>query len=193
MKILFLILFIETATTSIHAQGTIRMGNSPLTPISVRLLDGNQRLVTAEDNLLIGAFYGLAGTGADLLLPAPGLATIGPVDGVMINTPGILPLPGTEPGQVVSLQVRVWDAALGADGWREAAQGCVGRYYGVTKVSQMTLGLTEGPSAVIWQGFGDSHPGRFYPLTIFACPEPSTLVLGALGGLGWIIFIRRRK
>jgi hypothetical protein len=155
------------------AQGTIQFVNNSRLPFTVRLLDGTQRLATSRDELLIGAFYGPAGSLAGSLVLAPGLATIGPVDGVMINAPAVFPLPGTEPAQTVSLQIRAWDAALGPDGWREAGQGCVGRYYGVTKVSQMVLGPTDGPSALIWSR---TRPSGFDPLIVYACPEPSVIV-----------------
>jgi len=121
---------------------------------------------------------------------APGLATIGPVDGVMINAPGVFPLPGTEPGQVISLQIRVWDAALGPDGWNDARLNCSGRFYGETWVSQMTVGLSHiGP--VIWQPWDGLAPHRYYPLTIYACPEPSAVAIAVFGGL--LLLLRRRK
>jgi len=190
MKPLLLIAALEAATVLAHAQGTIWFGNSTLTPISVRLLDGTQRLANAQDDLLIGAFYGPGGTITGPFVVAPGLATIGPVDGVMINAPRVFPLPGTEPGQVISLQIRVWDAALGADGWQAARMNCAGRYYGETHVSQITVGPSDiGPA--IWQSWQGLSPYRFYPLTIYACPEPSTVAIAVVGGL--LFLLRRRK
>jgi len=193
VKTLLLALILEGATTLAQGQGNIAFGNSSLTPISVRLLDDTQRLATAADDLLIGAFYGPAGSLADALVIAPGLATIGPTDGLMVNAPNVFPLAETEPAQFVSLQIRVWDAALGPDGWSEARQSCVGRYYGETRVGMFAVGPTLGPGTPIWQSWRGLNAERFYPLTIYACPEPSTLALAALGGLGWLIFLRRRK
>jgi len=191
MKPLLLIAVLEAATLLAHAQGTIAFGNSTLTWVGVRLPDGTERRAIAEDNLFIGAFYGPAGTAGDSLALAPGLATIGPVPGVMINAPSVFALPGTESGQMVSLQVRAWDAALGPDGWREA---CSGRYYGETRVAQITLGPTIGPGAVIWRTRGFVWADvKFEPLSVAICPEPSAIALAALGGLGWFIFLRRRK
>jgi len=194
MKPLLLIAALEAATLLAHAQGTIAFGNSPLTWVGVRLPDGTERHATVEDNLFIGAFYGPAGSSAASLVLAPGLATIGPNPGVMINAPSVFAIPGTEPGQVVSLQIRAWDAALGLDGWREARLNCAGRYYGETVIRQRILGPTIGPGQIIWTSRNSGGlPERFEPLTVVICPEPSTLALAALGGLGWLIFLRRRK
>lgn len=191
MKALLLSLALEGATLVAHAQGTIWFGNSTLTPISVRLLDGTQRLANAQDDLLIGAFYGPGGTIAGPFMVAPGLATIGPVDGVMINAPRVFPLPGTEPGEVISLQIRVWDAALGADGWQAARMNCAGRYYGETPVHMFFVAPTDGPGMPIWQSWQGLHPYRFYPLTVYACPEPSIVAIAVLAGL--LLLVRRRN
>jgi len=192
MKALLLILTLEAATLFAHAQGTIRFGNHPLTWMGVRPPDGTERYATAEDNLFIGAFFGPAGSYADILVLAPGLATIGTTPGVMTNAPTVFPIPGTAPGEVVSLQIRAWDAALGPDGWREARVNCAGRFYGETAVLQHTLGPTDGPGTVIWGTRTSTGPNtRFAPLTVGICPEPSTIALGLLTGL--LLFLLRRK
>jgi hypothetical protein len=97
---------------------------------------------------------------------------------------------------VVVIQIRAWDEALGADGWREARLNCAGRYYGETYPLQFTLAPTEGVNghgAFIWGPRDFGGVVRFTPLTVAICPEPSTVFLGVLGGLGWLIFLRRRK
>ena len=104
MKTLLLILTLEAASLLACAQGTITFANNTVTWIGVTLPDGTEWHATAEDGLLIGAFYGPAGSSADSLVLAPGLATIGPIPGVMINASSVFPIPGTELGQVVSLQ-----------------------------------------------------------------------------------------
>ena len=193
MKTVFPAIALGLTTLFAGAQGTINFGNSSVTPISVRLLDGTQRLATAADDLFIGAFYGPAGSSANTLVLAPGLATIGPTDGLMFNAPSLFPIPGTEPAQDISLQIRVWNAALGPDGWRKARQRCAGQFYGETRVGTFPVGPTLGPGTPIWQSWQGVNPERFYPLTVYACPEPSTFVLAAVSGLGWLIFLRRRK
>jgi len=163
MKKLLLTLGLIGITIFAHAQGTIAFGNSALTRIVVPSLDGGGgRNATAADGLIIGAFYGPAGT-TDLVM-APGTATIGSTAGIMVGAPSVFALPGTEAGQVVSLQIRAWSN----QGW-----------FGQTKIAQVTLGPTAGPGTVIWQSASGTNPNRFTPLTTVV-PEPSTLVFGAL-------------
>jgi len=192
VKTLLLAIALGATSAVAHAQGTIAFGNAALTRFHVRLADGTERLATAEDNLLIGAFYGPAYSTTDSLVLAPGLAMIGPADGVMVNAPSVFPLPGTHPEQDITLQIRAWDAALGPDGWQQGRDNCAGRYYGETHALQFTLGLTTGPGVVIWAR-DSTGANRFDPLSVAICPEPSTLGLGTLGGLGWLVFLRRRK
>jgi len=66
--------------------------------------------------------------------------------------------------------------------------------YGETAIRQVTLGPTAGPGAVIWQTATGTNPNRFYPMLVstLACPEPSTLALGALGGL-FLLLLRRKS
>jgi len=156
------------------AQGTIAFGNSTSARLGIRASDGPTRLLTAADQLTIGAFYGPAGSDYSQLVMAPGTATIGPTSGLMMNAPSVFALPGTEPGQVVSLQIRLWsDQGLRLE----------------TKVAQVTLGNTIGPGAIIWDATSGVNPSRFSP--IFIIPEPSTLTLGALAA-GFLLF-RARK
>lgn len=125
---------IGCTVASALAQGTIAFGNSALTRI--KLCDGQAlRNATAADGLTISVWFGPAGSSAWDLTMAPGTATIGATTGVMINAPSVYALPGTEPNQVVSLQIR--------------ASGAGGLYMMQTKVAQVTLGQTAGPGAVI--------------------------------------------
>src|SRR5688572_3473932 len=120
MKALLLSLALASATPVAQAQGTIAFGNSALTPIRARLLDGRQRPANARGDVRNGAFDGAEGTVDRPVVLARGRAGIGPVDGVMINAASVFPRPGTERGKVISLQTRVWDAAHGPDGWSDA-------------------------------------------------------------------------
>jgi len=101
----------------------------------------------------------------------------------MVNAPSVFGLPGTQGGQVVSLQIRVWDAAKGTEGWRTGI-------YAQTAVAQVTLGPTAGPGTVIWQTASGTFTTRFTPLNLV--PEPSTITLAVLG-LGSLLLFRRRK
>src|SRR5882672_3143376 len=124
MKKLIFSIGLTTITALAHGQGTIAFGNSALT--RVRICAGNQLLnATSADGLIIGVFFG---PDASHLTQAQGTASIGTTDGVMINAPSVFALAGTDPGQVVSLQIRAWDAA--------------GRFNGHTDVRQVTLAPT---------------------------------------------------
>jgi len=182
-KLLLGISFIGFAIVA-HGQGTIAFGNSALTRICIIMPGGTPggnpyRVATAADGLNFYVFFGPAGTTDPSALtqvqqPAP-LATIGPVPGVMINAPSVFALPGTEGGRVVSLQIRGWNVD------RTVSFS--------TDIRQVTLGPTAGPGQVIWQTATGTNPNRFTPLCI---PEPSTLALGALGGL-LLLFLRRKS
>jgi len=182
MKKLFLTLYLVTIAALAHGQGTIAFGNSALTRIQIPLPDGTLRNATAADGLVVGVFYGPAGSPCESLVQAPGLATIGNTAGVLVNAPSVFPLPGTEQGQVVSLQIRAWTPLL-----------C-----GETDVRQVTLGPTAGSGTVIWQSAASTNPNRFTPLNFGnphppACciPEPSTFAVGVLGG-ALLLFFRRK-
>jgi len=191
MKKSLLTIGFAAITALAQGQGTIAFGNSALTRIRITG-------PTMGDSFFIGAFYGPAGSTQEYLLPAPSLATIA-TDGVMVNAPSVFALPGTEAGQVVSLQIRVWETALGSD-WESVC-----RNYGflaATDVRQVTLAPTAGPGAVIWQTATGTFPNRFTPLAqplfppfrvhINCIPEPSTIALVTLGGL-MVFFVRRKS
>jgi hypothetical protein len=193
VKKLIASLALALITTFCQGQGTIAFGNSALTRITIRSLDGSVRgNATAADGYVFGVFYGAANSPASQLQLAPGLAHIGTIDGVLANAPSVFPLPGTEQGQIVSLQIRAWAGSFGED-WLAACRA--GLFGGETGVAQVTLGPTAGPGTVIWQTATGTNPNRFTPLIIgyagppFCIPEPSMLSLGAVCGLlllaGW--------
>jgi len=175
MKKLILTLGLIGITTFAYAQGTIAFGNNALTRTMIGGDGAAIRGNTSADGVIFGAFYGPAGSGPEALVQAPGLASIGSTSGVMINAPSVFALPGTEPGQIVSLQIRGWNDR----GW-----------YGETKVAQVTLGPTAGPGTVIWQTSSATNPNRFNPLVVFV-PEPSALALGALAGAFLLFRVRK--
>lgn len=176
-KTLLTIALVAMAAVSSFAQGTVAFGNSALTRVTVTDPAGTKRNATAADAISVSVWFGPAGSAAEALAQAGAAATIGSTAGVLINAPSVFALPGTEPNQVVSLQIR--------------ATGNNGLLVGQTKVAQVTLGQTAGPGAVIWQT-SDTNPSRFTPLNLTVVPEPSTIALGVLG-LGSLLLFRRRK
>lgn len=181
-KTLLTLALVALTTVASYAQGTIAFGNSALTRVTVRNLDGSVRgNATTGDGVNFYVFFGPAGAAADALTqvqqPEP-RASIGTTAGVMVNAPSVFALPGTEGGQVVSLQIRAWNADR--------------TIVGETGVAQVTLGPTAGPGAVIWQTATGTFTTRFTPLVVNIVPEPSTIALAVLG-LGSLLLFRRRK
>jgi len=180
-KTLLTLALVALTTVASYAQGTIAFGNSALTRVTVRNVDGSVRgNALNTDNLIIGVFFGPAGAPADAILQrqAPGEAAIGTTGGVMVNAASVFALPDTNPGDIVSLQIRAWNTA--------------GTLAGKTDVRQVTLAPTAGPGAVIWQTAAGTNPNRFTPLVVDIVPEPSTIALAVLG-LGSLLLFRRRK
>jgi hypothetical protein len=177
-KQLLTLALVAMTSVAAYSQGTIAFGNSALTRVQVR--DGGAlRNATAADGIIIGVFYG---SSASALAQAPGEAGIsGTTAGVMVNAASVFALPNTEPGQVVSLQIRAWDLA-----------GKVDRANSMTDIRSVTLAPTAGPGAVIWQTATGTNPNRFTPLIVTLVPEPSVIALGVLG-LGSLLLFRRRK
>lgn len=180
-KTLLTLALVALTTVASYAQGTIAFGNSALTRVMVNPGSGAAlRNATTADGLNFYVFFGQAGATADALTqvqqPDP-KASIGTTAGVMVNAPSVFALPGTEGGQVVSLQIRAWNADRSL--------------VGETPVAQVTLGQTAGPGAVIWQTATGTFTTRFTPL-IVTVPEPSTIALAVLG-LGSLLLFRRRK
>lgn len=176
MKKLLVTFALISLTSLSYAQGTIAFGNSALTRITIYSEPGGTiRNATAADGLTFSIWYGPEGSTKDQLVTAPGLASIGPTAGVMINAPSVFALPGTSPNEVVSLQIRA-----------EGNNLC-----GETAIRQVTLGQTAGPGAVIWQTGSGTNPSRFTPLVLYPCPEPSTLALGALACLALLFRVRK--
>ena len=137
--------------------------------------------MTAADGMQFAVFYGPAGSTAEQLVKAPGIGTIGNVEGIMVGLPSVLALPGTEAGQVVSLQVRGCNVL----GWNAYSD-----------VKQITLGPAEGPGTGIWRG-GPS-PNHFSALVVApgmpivnCIPEPSTIALGAVAGASLLFRVRK--
>ena len=182
MKKLLLILGLIGFSVFGHAQGTFALGNSVLTGIQFvecrNVPFGPTRLATAADGLTFSVWFGPPGGNPEEFVQVRSTATIGPTPGVLVNAPSIFALPGTEAGQVVSLQIRV-----------------DGPWFGQTSVEQVTLSSILGPGTVIWQTIAGTNPNRFYPMVVFECiPEPpSVAVFGLCAVAGAIPLFRVRK
>lgn len=174
MKKLILTLgLIGCMLASALAQGTINPLNGALTRIKVDTdIDGiGDRNLTQADGVYVDLYWGLAGTTPETLA---GTMTIGSTAGVLVGLPSILVLPGTEAGQIVSLQAR------GRSSWG---------WFGQSPVIHVALAPTAGPGTVIWQSTATS-PNRFLPLPMVV-PEPSTLAFGTLAAAFLLFRVRR--
>jgi len=183
-KLLLTLSLIGFTLGSALAQGTINPLNNTLTRFKIDI-NGDaigDRNMTAADGMQFAVFYGPAGSTAEQLVKAPGIGTIGNVEGIMVGLPSVLALPGTEAGQVVSLQVRGCNVL----GWNAYSW-----------VGQITLGPAEGPGTGIWRsqpsGLNSLFPLVVAPgMPIVNCiPEPSTLALGALAGALLLFRVRQ--
>jgi len=128
------------------------------------------------------------GQSESALQPADGLTSFRTGTGAgYLLTGGIATLPGVTAGRV-TLQLRVWDNQGGTvNSWTEA-------------LARAPQGLAHGASALFSPtqpvGFGTVQPPVLEGMTSFnlmQVPEPSTIALGILGGLGTLLLIRRRK
>ncbi|MBK7997914.1 MAG: PEP-CTERM sorting domain-containing protein [Verrucomicrobia bacterium] len=160
-KLLLTLGLIGCTLASAVAQGTIAFGNSVGRRIMVSYQGAEPRLATAADGLTFGLFYGPAGSTEDQLVVPFVTATIGDTPGVLAGAPSVLALPSTEPGQVVSIQVRIVTPM---------PQRIIN-----PPVKQVTLGQTAGPGAVIYSAPGDT--------TYYIIPEPGTIAVAGLAGL----------
>lgn len=81
----------------------------------------------------------------------------------------------------VLLQVRAWDRAYNT--YAEAFSA--GAYVGASNVMQLKLATGTNPTPSI--------SGPITSFTLTPVPEPSTVLLGLLGGLGAMVLLRRRS
>lgn len=199
MKKLILTLVLATAAAFSYGQGTVGFANGTLTRFT--LVDDATGL-SAQVPVGTAVSYGLfwsTSQGGTYTLVQP-LGTQGTTVGIMtVASGGAYQIPGTDPGQVVWLQVKGWSSSYGND-WAAAQRDyeakVAGTIWGQTDIRQLAstgLGPSTGPGAVIWQGSTGTNPNRFTPLVLHvAVPEPSTIALGVIG-LGSLLLFRRRQ
>ena len=181
-KLLLTLSLIGLTLGSALAQGTINPLNNIFTRFKIDINgDGfGDRNMTTADGMQFYFRYGPAGSAREQLVAAPGFGYIGATLGVLTGLPSVMALPGTAPGEIVSLEV----CARNDRGWTAFSD-----------IKQVTLGPTEGEGTVIWSS--QAAANRFTPLVsdgggLIPCiPEPSTLALGALAGAFLLFRVRK--
>jgi hypothetical protein len=192
MKNLLLNLILVAGTTALtRADATFQLANNVASRFRYENESGQLLLLPVGTPVVIGFFWGDSLTSISDTAALP-LGTMSTTTPGLVNPFGLpspwLVLPGVEPFQPVWAQVRGWKAEFGLD-WR-AARDAAPELYAETDIRQVIGGPPTGPPGVLWQNGSQTHPNRF-PALIFPVPEPSTLALGALGGL--VLLLRVRK
>jgi len=218
MKKLFLTIVMSAATIAAFAQGTVNFSN-----LSTALASPPDRLVRfgasafasgappsgtpVSTNLYPGLvaqlFYGVSTASAGSLVAvstAPGglRASTSASVGTWFGN-GSRTLTGFNPGDTVSLQVRIWDISKATD-YAAAAALAVGnpQAYAVAALGHNWIGssaifqytITTNPTPAPSEFNMNNFQG--FSLTFVGIPEPTTLALAGLGAAALLIF-RRRK
>lgn len=169
------------AAVSTYAQGTINFANL--------VISGGGRVIDAPVRDEGGALLSGAGFMAQLYARAAGSAgafeAVGASSAFLTGGGAGYFLPGTRtlanivPGNQADVQVRAWRVSAGST-WETAT---------ASRGASSTVTITTGGA-----GSPPSPPALLTGLTTFQLvPEPSTIALGILGGLGTLFLIRRRK
>jgi hypothetical protein len=196
MKIKTTIAVLTASMVAIGAfgQGEVTMQNTLATPVLDSTTGAAVALGVAKAGLYyttdLGAVPSVNEPLDDWILvePTADVTPIAQFAGVYVG--GQLPagtplvIPGVDQGTDVLVQVRAWSAAYTsyADAWANAAATPL---VGASNVMQVQLGGGSLPIpnlSTVVEGF-----------TMTPVPEPSTIALGLLGGLGAMLLLRRRK
>jgi hypothetical protein len=182
-KLLITTVGLFAVALSAYSQGSIFFSNEPLSTgneinAPVFAEDGTTRLAGAAFQAQLyarpagsTALYQAVGSSVGFLTTTP--------NGTGYWTPTSLNIPGIAPAAQAEVISRVWRVA---DGGTWDAARAANRGWGESTPITLTL------------GGGTVLPARMIGLTSFQLvPEPSTIALGILGGLGTLMLVRRRK
>lgn len=176
------------ATPAAFGQGFIGFAN-----VNAPIIDGaTGSAALSSAGYSVGLYWGTSPSG-DLSLAqnsktgSSAITGLVPIPGTFNNAGQTVGIVGTNPGDVVYVQIRAWTG--GFDSFEAAvAAGNAGDYVGMSEVLNpiSLVGSTQpGPSLVI--------QGGLTSFTTSPVPEPSTIAFGILGGIGAMVLLRRRK
>jgi hypothetical protein len=172
MKNLLVLSVFTAAACAVHAQGTVNGSNAGgfgVRPIYLETVaSGN----TAGTSVMV-ELWGGASVGSLSLLAT------GPIVANGLFALGTVSIPGVAAGADATIQIRAWDSAKGATYAASLQKG-----------SSVTFTATTGGV-----GSPPSTPGalgNFASFAIVTVPEPATLALAGIGGLG-LLALRRKS
>ena len=116
LKNLFVILLIASQGLEAHAAGTIAFGNGAFTRVQWNV--GSTPVPT-----VYGVFWGTNRDELTLVLP---LGTSSTTSSGIIVASGVYPIPGTEAGQTVYMQIKGWAASYGTNCSKSHYANCAG-------------------------------------------------------------------
>jgi hypothetical protein len=173
-----ILLAVVAISGTAYSQGTIGFANNPLTKISN--MDGS-----FAAGVTVGLYYS-SDTGSDLdtlSLLATTSTQAGALAGVFNG--GTQTIGSLAPTTPVLVEVRAWDN--GAASYEEALALGTGNAGRSGALSLINLGGGGLPTPSL------TTQGQLKGFALSPVPEPSTIALGILGGLGAMVLLRRRK
>jgi hypothetical protein len=169
---------------STYAQGTVTFNST----LQKRVSDSRTGTFI-ENGLAVAGLYFNTDLSAtpDLTVPDDGwqLASVTPVGGTFpgLYSGGTVTIDGQIEGTTLLFQVRAW--SVGFASYAEAyATGDQNVVAGGSNTGALRLGGATAP---------DATSSFVQAFTVSPVPEPSTVVLGLLGGFGALVALRRRK
>jgi hypothetical protein len=195
MKTFFCLAVVSVSTVSAAAQGQVNINNRglPMTQL-VRSASGAPLVGT---NFVAQIVYGASAASLTTVLgdvaPFRVVTTTSPGTWNPLGGTGVRTLTGFNTGDIVSMQVRVWDSTTFSS-WSAASAALSAGFVlaptsatqaGASSVFIYTVGSASDPSSLNIVNFTG------FTLTAFQMPEPTTIALGVLGAAA-LLWRRRR-